>query len=109
MKNINIEEVKRYLKRSLKNKVKITTSLIVLFMMSNSIVSGHVIVVDKGKIGSGSAGAAGKKWGNIVNEPEEGGVALNISADKKDQVANDKVGVHSVAIGYGAEAGGKKS
>ena len=108
MKNINIEEVKRYLKRSLKNKVKITTSLIVLFMMSNSIVSGHVIVVDKGKIGSGSAGAAGKKWGNIVNEPEEGGVALNISADKKDQVANDKVGVHSVAIGYGAEAGGKK-
>ena len=108
MKNINIEEVKRYLKRSLKKKVKITTSLIVLFMMSNSIVSGHVIVVDKGKIGSGSAGAAGKKWGNIVNEPLEGGVALNISADKKDQVANDKVGVHSVAIGYGAEAGGQK-
>ena len=104
MKNINIEEVKRYLKRSLKKKVKITTSLIVLFMMSNSIVSGHVIVVDKGKIGSGSAGAAGKKWGSIINEPPKGAIALNISATDENRVAHENVGSYSVAVGYEAKA-----
>ena len=109
MKNINIEEVKRYLKRSLKKKVKITTSLIVLFMMSNSIVSGHVIVVDKGKIGSGSAGAAGKKWGSIINEPPEGAIALNISATDKNRVAHENVGKYTVAVGYEAKAKGENS
>ncbi|MDU7496842.1 hypothetical protein [Sneathia sanguinegens] len=52
MNKINIEEMKRYLKRSLKKKVKITTSLIVLFMMSNSIVSMAAwLAIDNGKIG----------------------------------------------------------
>ena len=109
MKNINIEEVKRYLKRSLKNKVKITTSLIVLFMMSNSIVSGHVIVVDKGKIGSGNAGAAGKKWGNIISEPPKGAIALNISATDENRVAHENVGSYSVAVGYEAKAKAENS
>ncbi|MDU4652590.1 MAG: hypothetical protein E6Y25_04060, partial [Sneathia sanguinegens] len=105
MKNvINVEEMKRYLKRSLKKKVKITTSLIVLFMMSNSIVSGQVIVIDKGKIGSGSAGAAGKKWGNIEKEPPKGAVALNISSTDENRVAHENVGGYSVAVGYGANA-----
>ena len=109
MKNvINVEEMKRYLKRSLKKKVKITTSLIVLFMMSNSIVSmSDGLYIDDGRIYSGSGTKA-----NILRKKDKQlnqSVALNArETGSKDEVANDKVGVGSVAIGYGAEAGGKK-
>ena len=110
MKNINIEEVKRYLKRSLKNKVKITTSLIVLFMMSNSIVSmAEVFYIDDGRIYSGSGTATKKALLAKKDKQLTQSVALNArETGNKDEVANDKVGVGSVAIGYGAEAGGKK-
>ena len=109
MKNvINVEEMKRYLKRSLKKKVKITTSLIVLFMMSNSIVSmADGLYIDDGRIysGSGTKKALLAKKDKQLNQS----VALNArETGSKDEVANDKVGVGSVAIGYGAEAGGKK-
>ena len=51
--NKNIKEIEKFLKRSLKKKVKITTSLILLFMMSNSIISkADYITSDKGKIGT---------------------------------------------------------
>ena len=109
MKNINIEEVKRYLKRSLKNKVKITTSLIVLFMMSNSIVSGHVIVVNEGKIGSGYSGAGAKRWGVFQNTPQKRAIALNISATDENRVAHENVGSYSVAVGYEAKAKAENS
>ena len=109
MKNvINVEEMKRYLKRSLKKKVKITTSLIVLFMMSNSIVSmSDGLYIDDGRIYSGS----GTKKVLLAKKDKQlaQSVALNArETGSKDEVANDKVGVGSVAIGYGAEAGGKK-
>ena len=109
MKNvINVEEMKRYLKRILKKKVKITTSLIVLFMMSNSIVSmSDGLYIDDGRIYSGS----GTKKVLLAKKDKQlaQSVALNArETGSKDEVANDKVGVGSVAIGYGAEAGGKK-
>lgn len=94
MKNINIEEVKRYLKRSLKKKVKITTSLIVLFMMSNSIVSmADWISLDGGKIG-------GSKDGTY----KKGVVALNPKSENDGKPQSKKVGDYSIAIGLGAEA-----
>ena len=110
MKNINIEEVKRYLKRSLKKKVKITTSLIVLFMMSNSIVSmAEVFFIDDGRIYTGSKSATKKALLAKKDKQLTQSVALNArETGNKDEVANDKVGVGSVAIGYGAEAGGQK-
>ena len=94
MKNINIEEVKRYLKRSLKKKVKITTSLIVLFMMSNSIVSmADNITIDKGKIGVG--------WKNDYNK---GAIALNPKGENDSKPQKEKVKDYSIAIGLGSEA-----
>ena len=67
-------------------------------------IRDSVIVVDKGKIGSGSAGAAGKKWGSIINEPPKGAIALNISATDENRVAHENVGSYSVAVGYEAKA-----
>lgn len=94
MKNTNIEEIKKYLKRSLKKKVKITTSLIVLFMMSNSIVSmADWLSVDKGRVGS--TNKAGY---------QEGAVALNPKGKSDGAPQKEKVGSYSVAIGLGAEA-----
>ena len=100
MKNINIEEVKRYLKRSLKKKVKITTSLIVLFMMSNSIVSmADIIAIDNGKIGEKGA----KK------DYKPGAIALNPKGDKDGKPQKEAVGSYSIAIGLGAEAKAENS
>ncbi len=93
MKNINIEEVKRYLKRSLKKKVKITTSLIVLFMMSNSIGLATAITIDSGKIGS---------WGS--ENTSKGSIALNPKGENDSKVQYQKVKDYSIAIGLGAEA-----
>jgi|GEM_PF-3073887 len=98
MKNINIEEVKRYLKRSLKKKVKITTSLIVLFMMSNSIGMAAYITVDDGKIGS---------WGK--NNSSRGSIALNPKTEKDSAVQHQVVKDYSIAIGLGAEANASDS
>ena len=99
MKNINIEEVKRYLKRSLKKKVKITTSLIVLFMMRNSIVSmADNITIDKGKIG------VGRK-----NDYNKGAIALNPKGENDSKPQKEVVGNYSIAIGLGAEAGASDS
>ena len=94
MKNINIEEVKRYLKRSLKKKVKITTSLIVLFMMSNSIVSmADLLSIDNGRIG------VGRK-----NDYNKGAIALNPKGKTDSKPQKEKVKDYSIAIGLGAEA-----
>ncbi|WP_392445893.1 hypothetical protein ACF3OF_03030 [Sneathia vaginalis] len=94
MKNINIEEVKRYLKRSLKKKVKITTSLIVLFMMSNSIVSmADLLSIDNGRIG------VGRK-----NDYNKGAIALNPKGETDSKPQKEKVKDYSIAIGLGAEA-----
>ena len=98
MKNINIEEVKRYLKRSLKKKVKITTSLIVLFMMSNSIGMAAYITVDDGKIGS-----LGK------NNISRGSIALNPKTEKNSDVQHQVVKDYAIAIGLGAEANNSDS
>ena len=98
MKNINIEEVKRYLKRSLKKKVKITTSLIVLFMMSNSIGMAAYITVDDGKIGS---------WGK--NNISRGSIALNPKTEKDSAVQHQVVKDYAIAIGLGAEANNSDS
>ena len=62
-KKINIEEMKRYLKRSLKNRVRITTSLVMLFLMSNGITRADYISIDEGKIYSGSATNFNRKRG----------------------------------------------
>uniref|UniRef100_UPI0028051B6B hypothetical protein n=1 Tax=uncultured Sneathia sp. TaxID=278067 RepID=UPI0028051B6B len=99
MKNINIEEVKRYLKRSLKKKVKITTSLIVLFMMSNSIVSmADGISIANGRIGT------------EISKMNAGAVALNIGQENNGgKVWRQQVGVNSVAIGKVAEANASDS
>lgn len=95
MKNTNIEEIKKYLKRSLKKKVKITTSLIVLFMMSNSIVSmAAYLAIDNGKIGE-----PGNK-----NNYKKGAVALNPKGENDGVPQKEKVGEYSIAIGLGAEA-----
>ena len=96
MKNINIEEVKRYLKRSLKKKVKITTSLIVLFMMSNSIISmAEWLAIDKGIVGEKGVNKTGYK---------RGVVALNPKDENADRPQKEEVEEFSVAIGLGAEA-----
>ena len=100
MKNINIEEVKRYLKRSLKKKVKITTSLIVLFMMSNSIVSmASYVTIDNGKIG---------EFGN-KNDYKPGAIALNPKGVNDGKPQKEAVGNYSIAIGLGAEANASDS
>ena len=104
MKNINIEEVKRYLKRSLKNKVKITTSLIVLFMMSNSIVSGNVIMIDNGKIS-----ASTKPKVQSIPTQKSKTVALNPNSESGNTVGVDNVAEGSVAVGYDAKASGGSS
>ena len=104
MKNINIEEVKRYLKRSLKNKVKITTSLIVLFMMSNSIVSGNVIMIDNGKIS-----ASTKPKVQSIPTQKSKTVALNPNSESDNTVGVDNVAEGSVAVGYDAKASGGSS
>ncbi|WP_375168550.1 YadA-like family protein [Sneathia vaginalis] len=104
MKNINIEEVKRYLKRSLKKKVKITTSLIVLFMMSNSIVSGNVIMIDGGKISASTK----PKVQSIPNQRNKT-VALNPNSERDNTVGIDNVAEGSVAVGYDAKASGGSS
>lgn len=99
MKNTNIEEVKKYLKRSLKKKVKITTSLIVLFMMSNSIVSmADYITIDNGKIGVGGKGDYNK-----------GAIALNPKGEVDSKPQKEKVKDYSIAIGLGAEADANNS
>ena len=99
MNKINIEEMKRYLKRSLKKKVKITTSLIVLFMMSNSIVSmADNITIDKGKIGVG--------WKTDYNP---GAIALNPKGENDSKPQKEVVGSYSIAIGLGAEANNSDS
>ena len=96
MKNTNIEEVKKYLKRSLKKKVKITTSLIVLFMMSNSIVSmADNVTIDKGIIGEPGFAKTGYK---------KGVVALNPKDESAAKPQKEKIGDYSIAIGLGAEA-----
>ena len=95
MKNINIEEVKRYLKRSLKKKVKITTSLIVLFMMSNSIVSmASYIEIKDGKIA---------RDGFKFKEQSPESVGLNSNGG--EETDRSVIGKGSVAIGYNAQAG----
>ena len=100
MKNINIEEVKRYLKRSLKKKVKITTSLIVLFMMSNSIVSmATFVAIDNGKIGEKGA----------KTDYKPGSIALNPKGEKDSLPQKEVVGNYSIAIGLGAEAASSDS
>ena len=94
MNKINIEEMKRYLKRSLKKKVKITTSLIVLFMMSNSIVSmANYITIDNGKIGEGGKG-----------DYRPGAIALNPKGEGDSKPQKEVVGAYSIAIGLGSEA-----
>ncbi|WP_277284047.1 YadA-like family protein [Sneathia sanguinegens] len=93
MNKINIEEMKRYLKRSLKKKIKITTSLIVLFMMSNSIGLATAITIDSGKIGS---------WGS--ENTSKGSIALNPKGEIDSKVQYQKVKDYSIAIGLGAEA-----
>ena len=99
MKNINIEEVKRYLKRSLKKKVKITTSLIVLFMMSNSIVSMATnISIENGKIGS---------WGR--ENTSKGSIALNPKGESDSKVQYQVVKDYAIAIGLGSEANASDS
>ena len=104
MKNINIEEVKRYLKRSLKKKVKITTSLIVLFMMSNSIVSGNVIMIENGKISASTK----PKLQSIPNQKKKT-VALNPNSEAGNTVGIDNVAEGSVAVGYLAKSSGGSS
>ena len=100
MKNINIEEVKRYLKRSLKKKVKITTSLIVLFMMSNSIVSmATFVAIDNGKIG--------EKGAKTNYNP--GSIALNPKGKNDSLPQKEVVGSYSIAIGLGSEANNSDS
>uniref|UniRef100_UPI0025930B00 hypothetical protein n=1 Tax=uncultured Sneathia sp. TaxID=278067 RepID=UPI0025930B00 len=98
MKNINIEEVKRYLKRSLKKKVKITTSLIVLFMMSNSIGMATNISIEKGKIGS---------WGS--ENTNKGSIALNPKGENDSKVQYQVVKDYAIAIGLGSEANASDS
>ena len=98
MKNINIEEVKRYLKRSLKKKVKITTSLIVLFMMSNSIGMATAITIENGKIGS---------WGK--DNTGKGSIALNPKGENDSKVQYQVVKDYAIAIGLGAEANASDS
>lgn len=105
MKNvINVEEMKRYLKRSLKKKVKITTSLIVLFMMSNSIVNGNIIMIDKGKIS-----ASTKPKVQSIPTQKSKTVALNPNSESGNTVGVDNVAEGSVAVGYDAKASGGSS
>ncbi|WP_066729941.1 YadA-like family protein [Sneathia sanguinegens] len=105
MKNvINVEEMKRYLKRSLKKKVKITTSLIVLFMMSNSIVNGNVIMIDKGKIS-----ASTKPSAQAIPSQKNKTVALNPNSESGNTVGINDVAEGSVAVGYLAKASGGSS
>ena len=92
--NKNIKEIEKFLKRSLKKKVKITTSLILLFMMSNSIISkADYITSDKGKIGT--PGKSNKSKGSI---------ALNPKTENDSAVQHQQVGDFSVAIGIGSQA-----
>ena len=95
MKKINVEEMKRHLKRTLKKKVRITVSLVFVFLMTNSISMSDYISVDDGKIGTS---------GYIVNE---GGVALNPKSGGK--VQKEVVGAYSVAVGNSAESKGEYS
>lgn len=98
MNKINIEEMKRYLKRGLKKKIKITTSLIVLFMMSNSIGMAYGITIERGRIGT------------EISRMNEGAVALNIGEENNGALVwRQKVGVNSVAIGKVAEANASDS
>ena len=98
MNKINIEEMKRYLKRSLKKKIKITTSLIVLFMMSNSIGMATQITIDSGKIGS---------YGR--NNSSRGSIALNPKTENDSAVQHQVVKDYAIAIGVGAEANNSDS
>ncbi|WP_083497856.1 hypothetical protein, partial [Sneathia sanguinegens] len=98
MNKINIEEMKRYLKRSLKKKIKITTSLIVLFMMSNSIGMATQITIDSGKIGS---------YGR--NNSSRGSIALNPKTENDSAVQHQVVKDYAIAIGVGAEAANSDS
>ena len=92
MKNINIEEMKRYLKRTLKKKVRITVSLVFIFLMTNSISLAD-IVIQNGKVG---------EW-HDMNEIPKGSVALNPKGDGDGKAQVQKMGQYSVAIGQGAE------
>ena len=98
MNKINIEEMKRYLKRSLKKKIKITTSLIVLFMMGNSIGMASYITLDNGKIGT---------WGR--DNTSRGSIALNPRTENDSAVQHQVVKDYSIAIGVGAEANNSDS
>ena len=99
-KKINIEEMKRYLKRSLKNRVRITTSLVMLFLMSNGITRADYISIDNGKIYSGSSSNFNKK----ASQQDVESVGLNArKKGDKNEIARDKVAEGSVAIGFGAE------
>ncbi|WP_311678267.1 hypothetical protein, partial [Sneathia vaginalis] len=92
MKNINIEEMKRYLKRTLKKKVRITVSLVFIFLMTNSISLADIVIYD-GKVG---------EWHN-TNVIPKGSVALNPKGDGDGKAQVQKMGQYSVAIGQGAE------
>ena len=96
---VSVEEMKRHLKRTLKNKVRITISLVFAFLLTNSISMADYLNIDNGKIYSGSSGNSNNK-----NKEQEGeSVALNIrESGDQNEVARDKVAKGSIAIGKGA-------